>query len=196
MGVWSKLFKRKRKPTGDSELASELLRHIYSKKITGTNDCEVEVLSYFPQDKKITFRLKSPQIKYTNEKIDEVTTNLHVFVLGELAYIFVYFLVRDGISKFVTSEEYIRLADDYKLKFSGINLRIKKSYPVADEYIVELELKKEIPRKEVIDEGLKQTVAISITQCFIKRLDGKQFAEAEIYNSAILKEEKITEEKA
>ena len=150
MSIWSRLFRRKRKPVNKSDLASELLRHIYSRKINGVNTCAVEILSYSPEDKKIEFKLKPPCIKYTNEAIDEVTTNLHVFVLGELAYIFVYFLVRDGVSKFVTPEEYIKLADNYKLKFSGINLKIGESCPVNEELIVCLELRREIPRKEVI----------------------------------------------
>ncbi|MEK7114964.1 MAG: hypothetical protein AAB847_01225 [Patescibacteria group bacterium] len=190
MGLRAWLLGR-RKKFDDTNEVSALLEHIYSKKITGRNTRKAEVLEYIPTEKRMKFKLKSPVINYTNEKIDEVTTTLHVFVLGELAYVFIYFLVRDRIIQFVTPEEFIHLADNYKLKFSGINLRLVDSHQLDEAYIVELQLKKEIARKEIIKKDTKKTTAISITDFVIENAGGEKIAEGLLYNSAILKEEKI-----
>jgi hypothetical protein len=192
MSFWSRLFGRKEKKLNESRaVIHRLLSHIYLKEA----ECYAEVAQYDPEKKFVKFQVHVPPWRYVKIKIKDVTYIQHSVVLSELVYVFIYFLVRDGVLDLLSPDDFEHLADDYKLRFSGINLKISDSTPMSEDFYVEMKLKKITPRKKVVrikkkkNKIIEREVAIAITSFLIQDSDGEDIGEGEIYNAAIFNEE-------
>lgn len=192
MGFWKRLFGRKEEKLSESRaVIHRLLSHIYLKEA----ECYAEVVQYDLEKKFAKFQVHVPTWRYVKIKIKDVTYIQHSVILSELVYVFIYFLVRDGVLDLLSPSDFEHLADDYKLRFAGINLKISDSTSMAEDFYVEMQLKKIIPKKKVVkikrkkNKIIEREVAMAITGFLIQDSDGEDIGEGEIYNAAIFNEE-------
>ena len=86
--------------------------------------CLVRILDYSKEEKKITAIMHAPRdYSYTRQRVECVTGIQYELALSELAYIFIHFLIDDGVATLISADEYQVLQDLARRLIDAKNLR-------------------------------------------------------------------------